>query len=100
MEEGNGLLEGLSRTVNRVLLHVLGHVRVLDHRLAFRHLQRTMLVAHADALVRAVTASTTHNLPLILALLPTNRITARFEQRYPIEASQRRLTGASHRGIP
>ena len=31
------LLEGLGGAVDGVLLHVLGHVRVLDHGLALRH---------------------------------------------------------------
>jgi len=33
------LLEGLRGAVYGVLLHVLRHVRILDHRLAFRHLE-------------------------------------------------------------
>ena len=31
------LLERLCRTVNCILLHVLGHVRILDHRFSVRH---------------------------------------------------------------
>ena len=32
------LLQGLRGAVHRVLLHLLGHVRVLDHRLPLGHL--------------------------------------------------------------
>jgi len=33
------LLEGLRGAVDRILLHVLCHVGILDHGLAFRHLE-------------------------------------------------------------
>lgn len=38
------LLEGLGRAVNGVLLHLLGHVRVLDHGLPVRHLELLVLI--------------------------------------------------------
>ena len=39
------LLEGLGCAVDGVLLHVLAHVRILDHGLALRHLSFTQLIS-------------------------------------------------------
>eukprot|EP00745_Piridium_sociabile_P014302 TRINITY_DN210_c0_g2_i2.p1 TRINITY_DN210_c0_g2~~TRINITY_DN210_c0_g2_i2.p1 ORF type:complete len:122 (-),score=20.07 TRINITY_DN210_c0_g2_i2:109-474(-) len=41
------LLQGLGGAVHRVLLHVLCHVGILDHRLAFRHLGKVIVLAAA-----------------------------------------------------
>ena len=38
------LLQGLSGAVHGILLHVLGHVSILDHSLPLRHLESAIVV--------------------------------------------------------
>ena len=67
------LLEGLGCAVDGVLLHVLAHVRILDHGLALRHLSFTQLISArsflSSRLLAPVVSRSAENVgPLVLSV--------------------------------